>query len=216
MSKRKKQDKVQIEANLDPVAPENSRNVSRVAGQGETTGDSRYDNLDAHEIEMEFNRLQEELDHRSIDIAQASKTIREALPHLSNMQALLSQRGANRQKVLGDAGVPKWTVFAQECGAKMGYSARQLQNLIREFRGRTTARQTQTVRTPNCKKMLESLLDLLEHFGGHLPVTVTSHCRTTREALAGKIESRDWRKRISALDLALVPSTAVAGSTHIQ
>ena len=40
-------------------------------------------------------------------------TIAKITPYLASMQALLSQRGADRKKVLKLAGVPTWTAWAE-------------------------------------------------------------------------------------------------------
>jgi hypothetical protein len=91
--------------------------------------------LNEAQTKAEFDRLDEELNQRCDAIAQAVVTLNEAMPHIDKMQALLSQRGAERHKILKEAGLPTWTEWAKGYAEKLRTSVRTLQRRISELRG---------------------------------------------------------------------------------
>jgi hypothetical protein len=190
--------------------PKNSGNISRVCDAAQGSQSNLYAGLDVKAMKAEFNHLRAELDGRVAQITRARLTIKNTVPFLSNMQALLSQRGSNRKKILRDAGLPTWTSFLEEYAKKTSYTVRQIRNLIRDFRGLSTTKKNAGPGTSNSKEMLQSLLDLLEHYGEHLPAAVITRCRYTKDALTGKIDKKEWRDRNREQRLLLERTSATA------
>jgi hypothetical protein len=97
-----------------------------------------YDKLDSAATKKEFDTLDAELNKRKDDLAKAlakaQDALEEATPYLSKMQALLSQRGTDRNKVLRDAKVPGWTEWAEAYAREVKYTVRTLQTRIKELR----------------------------------------------------------------------------------
>ena len=89
------------------------------------------------------------------------------------MQMLLSQRGVARRQVLKAARLPKWTTFLSAYSTNLGYTSRQIRNLIRDFRRVSAENKNQNHVNPNYRRMLESLVDLLERFGDRVPALIT-------------------------------------------
>ena len=56
-------------------------------------------------------------------------------PLISEIQALLSQRGKDRKKVMKAAGLPKWTSYAKEIETEFDVSFRTISRHIKLFRG---------------------------------------------------------------------------------
>jgi len=94
-----------------------------------------YYKLDAAETKAEFDTLDAELSQRFENLVKAIVTLEEAMPHINKMQALLSQRGAERHKILKEAGLPTWTEWATGYAEKLRTSVRTMQRRISELRG---------------------------------------------------------------------------------
>jgi hypothetical protein len=93
-----------------------------------------YYKLDAEQTKAEFVSLEAELDQRCESLARAQVTLEGATPYLKKMQALLSQRGDERHKVLKKAGLPTWSQWAKSYAEKIGSSVRTLQRHIKQLR----------------------------------------------------------------------------------
>jgi hypothetical protein len=158
--------------------------------------------LGVDEIRVEFNRLDSKLESQVPKVAKARETLARAVPVLSDLQALLSQRGSHRRSVLKEAKLPRWTEYIERYAQKTGYTARQLRSRIREFR--TVGAPTK--KTRHCslpyRLMLDALMEVVERFGQRCPVPVHDHCRLIRDAIAGKIEPKFWRRRVEELAMA--------------
>jgi len=108
-------------------APSN-QHATNVASSVEGYG---YESLDVAETKNEFERLKGECEQRAGKIAEARVTMEESLLQIARMQALLSQRGKDRMKVLKQAGLPSWTKWATEYAKKINYTMRTLQREIK-------------------------------------------------------------------------------------
>jgi hypothetical protein len=94
-----------------------------------------YYKLDAAETKAEFDMLDGELSQRVENLVEAIVTLDEAMPYINKMQGLLSQRGAERRKILKEAGLPTWTEWAKGYAEKLRTSVRTMQRRISELRG---------------------------------------------------------------------------------
>jgi len=93
-----------------------------------------YYKLDANGCKAEFDRLETELQPVGDAVAKANITLEGAGPLLDQMQALLSQRGEERKKVLKEAGLPTWTKWVKEWTEELDISLRTIQRHIQELR----------------------------------------------------------------------------------
>ena len=91
-----------------------------------------YESLDPEGTKQAFDELNGLLDKLATTVAQ---TLDQILPYLVKMQSLLSQRGADRRKVLRQAGLPGWTEWAMAYASKLDRSLRTIQDRIKQFRG---------------------------------------------------------------------------------
>lgn len=98
-------------------------NVSRVVEQ--------YEQFDSTATKAEYERLDTALKGLAGHVASG---IDGMVSHLSEMQALLSQRGEQRRSVLVAAGCPSWTDYLQEYTATFEISMRTIQRKVRQFR----------------------------------------------------------------------------------
>jgi len=90
-----------------------------------------YESLDRDATKKTFDELAGVLD----DLAnRVIHTVNEITPHLASMQALLSQRGRDREKVLKQAGLPTWTQWATSYAAKLDCAMRTIQDHIQRYR----------------------------------------------------------------------------------
>jgi hypothetical protein len=62
------------------------------------------------------------------------RTMEQIVPYLARMQALLSQRGADRKKILRKAGLPKWTQWAESYAQNLDCTLRTIQMHIKRLR----------------------------------------------------------------------------------
>jgi hypothetical protein len=159
-----------------------------------------YEAMDSTDLKTEFDRINAELQSHVPALANAKATLDIAIPYLANMQSLLSQRGHARKQVLKQAGVPGWTPFIEGYSAKLGYTVRQMSNLIREHRNQAQAAQKAKCPAINCKSLLVSLLGLLEHHGDKLPQAVNSATRDIQSVLEGHLTMSCWLEKAKALD----------------
>jgi hypothetical protein len=93
--------------------------------------EDRFESLDATATKKAYDELSGVLDGYAAIIIH---TLGEMVPYLSEMQSLLSQRGAGRKKVLNDAGLPGWTEWAKSYAAKFDCTVRTVQKHIKLFR----------------------------------------------------------------------------------
>jgi hypothetical protein len=90
-----------------------------------------YEKLDPDATKTAF----EELDAVLHDLAeQVIHTLDQMIPQLADMQALLSQRGKARKKVLKEAGLPSWPDYAMRYAHKLNCSFRTIQDHLTGFR----------------------------------------------------------------------------------
>jgi hypothetical protein len=92
---------------------------------------ARYETLDSNATKAAFNELKSVLDSLA---EQVIFTIDQIIPHLAEMQSLLSQRGKARRKVLKQAGLPSWPEYGQAYAAKLDCSFRTIQDHITGLR----------------------------------------------------------------------------------
>ena len=78
-----------------------------------------------------YEELNGVLDRLAATVVQ---TLDQVVPYLAKMQSLLSQRGADRKKVLQRAGLPGWTHWAKAYAGKLDRSLRAIQDRIKQFR----------------------------------------------------------------------------------
>ena len=91
-----------------------------------------YESLDVDGTKKTFEELNAVLDGLA---NVAVQTVDQVIPYLAKMQALLSQRGADRKKVLQQAGLPGWTRWARAYARKLDRSLRTIQDRIKRLRG---------------------------------------------------------------------------------
>ena len=107
----------------DTPRPENGENISPV-GVG-------YESLDVEETKKAYEELDAALGELTSTVVQ---TIEQIVPYLDRMQSLLSQRGANRKKVLKKAGLPRWTQWAESYARNLHCTVRTIQLHIKVLR----------------------------------------------------------------------------------
>jgi hypothetical protein len=107
----------------DPPGIQTGEKISRV--------ESRYASLDVEGTKKAYQELNLTLEGMANAVV---KTIDEIVPHLAKMQALLSQRGAGRKKVLKKAGLPRWTHWAKSYEKKFDCTLRTIQLRIKLHR----------------------------------------------------------------------------------
>jgi len=91
-----------------------------------------YESLDVNSTMKAYEELNGVLNKLATTIVQ---TLGQMVPYLAKMQSLLSQRGADRKKVLRTAGLPGWTDWARDYASELDRSLRTIQDRIRQFRG---------------------------------------------------------------------------------
>lgn len=120
-----------------PAMPPTVNNVGLAKLAPNVASDQAYGyyKLDAAETKAEFDMLDAELSQRFENLVAAIVTWEEAMPYIDKMQKLLSQRGAERYKILKEAGLPTWTEWAKGYAEKLRTSFRTMQRRISELRG---------------------------------------------------------------------------------
>lgn len=111
---------------------------------------SDYTTLDVDTTKITYENLERTLTGLADAVI---SSIDQIVPQLAEMQALMSQRGKKRKKVLQQAGVPSWKKWATEYGKKFDRSFRTLQQRIREWRGGTARPQNSRIPTPRVPKL---------------------------------------------------------------
>ncbi len=111
-----------------------AKNFASFTNAGGASKGFGYEKLDSAATKNEFDTLDLELNKRKSAIANARVTLEEATPYLARMQALLSQRGADRKNVLRDARVPSWSEWVEKYASELNYTVRTLQAHIKELR----------------------------------------------------------------------------------
>lgn len=89
--------------------------------------ESGYENLGPNATKAAFEELNSVLDSLAEQVIQ---TIDQIIPHLAEMQSLLSQRGKARKKVLKQAGLPSWSDYGKAYATKLDCSFRTIQDHI--------------------------------------------------------------------------------------
>jgi DNA (cytosine-5)-methyltransferase 1 len=110
------------------TGPQNSRHLSPVGCVFETLG--------VEGTRRVYTELNAGLEVLASTVVRAME---ELVPSLARMQALLSQRGADRKMVLRKAGLPTWTQWAEGYARSLHCTLRTIQRhivLVREGRGR--------------------------------------------------------------------------------
>lgn len=90
-----------------------------------------YKSLDSIATKAAFEELNSILDGLA---KQVIYTIDQIIPHLADMQSLLSQRGKARKKVLKAAGLPSWPEYGKAYADRLECSFRTIQDHITGFR----------------------------------------------------------------------------------
>ncbi|MBZ5671365.1 MAG: hypothetical protein LAO04_16745 [Acidobacteriia bacterium] len=107
----------------DMTGPQTHAESARVEGG--------YESLDVNSTKKAFEDLNGVLDRLATTVVQ---TLDQMVPYLAKMQSLLSQRGADRKKVLQQAGLPGWMHWAKAYASKLDRSLRTIQDRIKQFR----------------------------------------------------------------------------------
>lgn len=135
---------VPLEAALDgsdSTAPQTRADSARVP--------CGYGKLDLEETKVAFEELNMIL-HRLAE--QVIHTLDQMIPHLAGMQALLSQRGKSRKKVLEEAGLPTWPEYGKAYAAKLDCSFRTIQDHITGLRRDGKSGPSQSTKTGHQNK----------------------------------------------------------------
>jgi hypothetical protein len=98
--------------------------------------DKSYHEMDATSLRREFTRLDSIVKKESKGIKYA---IDRAIPHLSAIQMLTSQRGAMRKSVLADAKLPAWSNYLATYAEYYCVSASTVKRRIYAYRGKSGA-----------------------------------------------------------------------------
>jgi hypothetical protein len=125
-----------LSGEANALAPQDGIQLAPNVASDPTFG---YYKLTADQIKKEYATLDGEVNQRCEVIAQTKVTLEEAQPYIAKMQALLSQRGKERSKVLKEAGVPTWTQWAKSYTKKLDCSFRTIQRHIKNLRFTTTS-----------------------------------------------------------------------------
>lgn len=107
---------------------ENTEAPSRTRADSARVG---YETLGSDATKTAYEELNSVLDGLA---EQVVYTIDQIIPHLAEMQSLLSQRGKARKKVLSEAGVPSWPEYGKAYAAKLECSFRTIQDHITGLR----------------------------------------------------------------------------------
>jgi hypothetical protein len=118
-------------AGTGPTDPAHDTNGPQTHA-GTAPVESGYESLDVNGTKKIYEELNGVLDKLASTLVQ---TVDQAVPELAKMQSLLSQRGADRKKVLRQAGLPGWTQWAKTYAAKLDRSFRTIQDRIKQYRG---------------------------------------------------------------------------------
>ena len=81
-----------------------------------------------------FNRIDPQVRECAGDIAHGFDRM---IPLLHELEPILSRKGKN--KIPGLAGLPMWQPYLKELGEQLGIGIRQVQRLLKEYRGKVTA-----------------------------------------------------------------------------
>lgn len=98
--------------------------------------DRSYHEMDAAALSREFKRLDS---IAAKEGKNAKHALERAIPHLSAIQMLTSQRGAMRKQVLASAGVPGWSDYLNKYSDNYGVSASTIKRRIVAYRGKSGA-----------------------------------------------------------------------------
>ena len=100
------------------------------------TLDKSYHEMDAAALSREFKRLDS---FAAKEGKNAKHALERAIPHLSAIQMLTSQRGAMRKQVLAAARVPGWSDYLNRYSDNYGVSASTIKRRIVAYRGKSGA-----------------------------------------------------------------------------
>lgn len=117
-------------------APTAKTNKLTAAARRFITLDKSYHEMDAAALNREFKRLDT---FATKEGKNAKHALERAIPHLSAIQMLTSQRGAMRKKVLADANVPGWSDYLTQYADDYGVSASTIKRRILAYRGKSGA-----------------------------------------------------------------------------
>jgi hypothetical protein len=183
--------------------PETRDKLSPVAGT--------FESLDVEQTNKAYSKLNSTLEGLADTVA---CTLEQMAPYLAKMQALLSQRGSERKKVLKKAGLPSWSKWIRAYCSKLDCSFRTIQRHIAQKEGRggqsatsqsaqkksqrpgTRAKlggrqqTTSASAEPDWKNVLSQLVSKLEQVGDRLPVALFAELRTVQQLLQAHAESR--------------------------
>jgi hypothetical protein len=117
-------------------APKAKTNKLTAAERRFITLDKSYHEMDAAALNREFKRLDTIATKEGKN---AKHALERAIPHLSDIQMLTSQRGAMRKQVLADARVPGWSDYLNKYSEDYGVSASTIKRRINAYRGKSGA-----------------------------------------------------------------------------
>jgi hypothetical protein len=149
--------------------------------------------VDLRSLKRELKCLKRLLLGRIPQVVAAKQTIDAIVPLLAQMQAVLSQRGSSRKDIAKQSALPTWSAFLSFFAKRIGYSTRQLRNLIRIHR--EPEKKPRKSKAPNCKSPFASLLDWLDTYGDHLPVILSDVRRNAEQFMIGNVTLRQWREK---------------------
>jgi hypothetical protein len=156
---------------------------------------TEFDELDLDNTKTAF----EELDGILVGLSeQVVHTLDQMIPRLDKMQALLSQRGAARKKVLKLAGLPSWPGYAKQYAEKLGCSFRTIQDHITGFRRNGTSGPSQQ-HAASAKKS--------ERLDARQQSALVKAQLATNEIVAALKSGGDWQTLVAEYDkVAVTPA----------
>jgi hypothetical protein len=117
-------------------APKAKTNKLTAAERRFISLDKSYHEMDAAALNREFKRLDSIAAKEGNN---AKHALERAIPHLSDIQMLTSQRGAMRKQVLAAARVPVWSDYLNKYSDNYGVSASTIKRRIVAYRGKSRA-----------------------------------------------------------------------------
>jgi hypothetical protein len=174
--------------------------------------------LDPANLRVRYEHLERKVKRGIPNLVIAKRLIDEVTPILLQMEATLAPSVQHDKDALRQAGLPSWSTFLLDFSQQIGYSLKEIHNLLREYRGLAKIAPKAKGFDHHCREMLTCLIEQLEFYGDRVPVLISDLCRSLNAFLGGAINITEWRRRkdlfcrLQTLN-AHVPSTAMPGCT---
>lgn len=118
------------------ATPTKSRASKLAVAQRLINLDKQYHGMSADEVCHEFARLNKMASREGKNV---KNSLERAIPHLSALQMLTSQRGVYRKAILAAAKLPTWSKYLNAYADRYSVSAVTIKRRIRAYRGKAPA-----------------------------------------------------------------------------